>query len=699
MSSISEIYGELVFSDHVMQDRLPKATYQLLAQTINEGKPLQLEIANVVAHAMKEWAIEKGATHFTHWFQPLNGITSEKHDSFINPKANGTTLLSFSGKELIQGEPDASNFPNGGLRATFEARGYTAWDPTSYAFIKGKVLCIPTAFISYTGEALDKKTPLLRSMDAVVREVRRVLAFFGKSPTQVYTTVGPEQEYFLIKEEDYERRLDLVLTGRTLFGAAPCKGQELDEHYFGAIRPNVSRFMQELDIELWKLGIPAKTEHNEVAPAQHELATIYMTTNAAIDANLVTMEMMRILAPHQGLVCLQHEKPFSGINGSGKHNNWSISADGANLLDPGSTPYENLQFLVFLTAVIKAIDEYQGLLRMCAASATNDLRLGAHEAPPTIMSIFLGDQLEAVVHAIIENREYHEANDVKMDLGSQLLPTFTKDNTDRNRTSPFAFTGNKFEFRMPGASVNLSDANMVLNTIIAKALSTFSQAIEEAQAKKDYQGFEKTARDYLKKVLTDHERIIFNGDNYSSQWPKDAAKRGLLNLKSTPDALSQYITPQAIDLFKEFGVLSQVEVESRYEVKLENYYKKLNIEGLTTSRLARRQYLPAIIEFSTMVAQSIETKKGAGARLTSAETDLLDKLNICIDAIYTGTDDLDAEIDKAASIIDPQKAARAYCNKVIPAMDRVRKAVDEAELLVGIEYWPVPTYNEMLFYT
>jgi glutamine synthetase len=693
MPRVNNIYGELVFNDHVMQERLPKATYRLLSQTIKEGKPLDLEIANVVAHAMKEWAIEKGATHYTHWFQPLTGITSEKHDSFINPKADGSTLLSFSGKELIQGEPDASSFPSGGLRATFEARGYTAWDPTSFAFIKDEVLCIPTAFISYTGEALDKKTPLLRSMDAIAREAKRVLRLFGKNPTQVSTTVGPEQEYFLIKEDDYAQRLDLVLTGRTLFGASPCKGQELEEHYFGAIRPNVNRFMQELDTELWKLDIPANTKHNEVAPAQHELAPIFLTTNAAVDGNLLTMELMRKLAPHQGLVCLQHEKPFEGINGSGKHNNWSISADGANLLDPGKTPFENLQFLVFLTAVIKAVDEYQGLLRMSVASAGNDHRLGANEAPPAIISIFLGNELEDVVRAIIDNKKHKASDDVKMELGAAVLPTFIKDNTDRNRTSPFAFTGNKFEFRMPGSEVNLSDANMVLNTIVAKTLADFADALE------DKEDFEKTARDYMKQVLTNHQRIIFNGDNYGDEWPKDAAERGLLNLKTTPDALPQYVTPQSIELFEKFKVLSQIEVESRYEVKLEHYSKKMNIEGLTTARLARRHYLPAIIEFSTTVANSIGAKEDAGVKAPRAEKDLLEKLNVCIDAIYEGAAVLENEIDHAATIADSLENAQAFCSKVLPAMQNVRAAVDTAELLVGNEYWPVPTYNEMLFYT
>lgn len=693
MSKINEIYGESVFNDHVMQERLPKATYKLLSKTIKEGKPLDLEIANVVAHAMKEWAIEKGATHYTHWFQPLTGITSEKHDSFINPQQDGSTLLSFSGKELIQGEPDASSFPSGGLRATFEARGYTAWDPTSYAFLKDDVLCIPTAFVSYTGEALDKKTPLLRSMDAISREAKRVLRLFGKEPTVVSTTVGPEQEYFLIKEEDYAQRLDLILTGRTLFGASPCKGQELEEHYFGAIRPNVNRFMKELDAELWKLDIPSNTKHNEVAPAQHELAPIFLTTNAAIDGNLLTMELMRKLAPHEGLVCLQHEKPFEGINGSGKHNNWSISSDGVNLLEPGKTPFDNLQFLVFLTAVIKAVDEYQGLLRMSVASAGNDHRLGANEAPPAIISIFLGDELEAVVRALIENKKHTSHADVTMDLGTDVLPSFIKDNTDRNRTSPFAFTGNKFEFRMPGSEVNLSDANMVLNTIVAKTLADFSETVEGAE------DLEIAARAYMQQVLTDHQRIIFNGDGYDERWAIEAEKRGLLNLKTTPAALPQYVTKEAIEVFGKFGVLSEIEVESRYEVKLEHYSKKINIEGLTTARLARCVYLPAIIEFSTTIAGSINTKIGAGVKVCKAELAILEALNERIDTIYEGAAALEEAIAAAGAIEDSLKNAEAFCADVIPAMEAVRTAVDEAELLVGDDYWPVPTYNQMLFYT
>ncbi|MDR3307370.1 MAG: glutamine synthetase III [Coriobacteriales bacterium] len=694
MATISETYGSLVFNDHVMQERLPSATYKMLAQTVKEGEPLNLAVANVVAHAMKEWAIELGATHYTHWFQPLTGITSEKHDSFLNPQADGRALMSFSGKELIQGEPDASSFPSGGVRSTFEARGYTAWDPTSYAFIKDNVLCIPTAFVSYTGEALDKKTPLLRSMDAISREAKRVLALFGKDIAQVSTTVGPEQEYFLIKEEDYADRLDLILTGRTLFGANPCKGQELEEHYFGAIRPTVNRFMEELDTELWKLGIPANTKHNEVAPSQHELAPIFLTTNAAIDANLLTMELMRKLASHHGLVCLQHEKPFEGINGNGKHNNWSISADGANLLEPGSTPFENLQFLVFLTAIIKAVDEYQGLLRMSVASAGNDHRLGANEAPPAIISIFLGDELEAVVRAIINAEAYSSTGAQTMDLGVPTLPTFIKDNTDRNRTSPFAFTGNKFEFRMPGAEINLSDANTILNTIVAKTLSDFADALTGAA------DFAKAAKEYMKQVLTDHQRIVFNGNNYSEEWPVEAQKRGLLNLKSTPEALSQYIAPESIAVFEKYAVLSKVEIESRYEVKLEHYSKKINIEGLTTARMARARFLPAIIEYSTTIAASISSKKDVSEALdTSAEEALLGKLTDGINAIASGVEALEAALVAAEQVEGSKGNAFAYLEKVIPAMNAVRTAVDSMELLVGHDYWPVPTYNHMLFYT
>ena len=556
MAKVSDIYGSMVFNEHTMQERLPSATYKSLLRTIKEGEPLDIEVANVVAHAMKEWAIEKGATHYTHWFQPLSGITSEKHDSFLDPCGDGRAIMSFSGKELIQGEPDASSFPSGGLRATFEARGYTAWDPTSYAFIKDEVLCIPTAFCSYTGEALDKKTPLLRSMDVVEEQANRVLALFGEPHQRVVPTVGSEQEYFLISEKDYAKRQDLVMCGRTLFGYAPCKGQELEEHYFGAIRPTVNEFMKELDDELWALGVSAKTKHNEVAPAQHELAPIFTNANRAIDENLLTMEKMRLLASHHGLVCLQHEKPFEGINGSGKHNNWSLSAGKTNLLEPGESPMDNLRFLVFLTGVIQAVDDYQELLRMSVASAGNDHRLGADEAPPAIVSIFLGDELGAIVDALVDEHEYTSAEKVAMDLGVAVLPNFLKDNTDRNRTSPFAFTGNKFEFRMPGSAVNLSDCNMVLNTAMAKSLKDFADAMEGLAGEE----FEAAAIAYIKETLKKHQRIIFNGNGYSDEWPVEAERRGLANHRTTADALPCFVAPKSIALFEEFGVLTEPEV-------------------------------------------------------------------------------------------------------------------------------------------
>ncbi|MCL2807355.1 MAG: glutamine synthetase III [Coriobacteriia bacterium] len=691
--SVCDYYGSMVFDEQVMKEMLPQAIYEELVKTIKENSPLNIEVANAVADAMKEWALEHGATHFTHWFQPLTGLTSEKHDSFLAPQPDDTANLSFSGKELIHGEPDASSFPSGGLRATFEARGYTAWDPTSYAFIKDNVLCIPTAFVSYTGEALDKKTPLLRSMDAIGHEVRRVLALFGKEPTNVSITMGPEQEYFLIKEEDYEQRLDLLLTGRTLFGASPCKGQELEDHYFGAIRPTVNRFMQDLDEELWKLGIPANTKHNEVAPSQHELATIYRPANAAVDANLLTMELMRKLASRHGLVCLQHEKPFEGVNGSGKHNNWSISVDGANLFDPGSTPEENLQFLLFLTAIIKAVDEYQGLLRMSVATAGNDLRLGADEAPPAIVSIFLGDELEALVRSIIETTPYTTDGEKTMDLGSQVLPRLIIDNTDRNRTSPFAFTGNKFEFRMPGSQINLSDANMVLNTIVASALSNCADALEGSK------DVELDAKAYMRQVLSSHQRIIFNGDNYGEDWTAEAARRGLLNLVSTPEALPQYIKPESIELFERLNVLSKAEVESRYEVKLENYSKKINIEAQVSTRMVRARYIPALIEFSTVVASGINTKRQALESLDlSQETALLTQLNEGLNDLIIKVEALDQALIKAQFIQGAQEKAEAYLAQVIPAMNALRSVVDEMEIIVGHDYWPVPSYNHMLFY-
>ena len=695
MSHVSEIYGSMVFNEHTMQERLPSATYKQLMRTIKDGEPLNLEVANVVAHAMKEWAIEKGATHYTHWFQPLTGITSEKHDAFLDPTPDGRAIQSFSGKELIQGEPDASSFPSGGLRATFEARGYTAWDPTSYAFVKDEVLCIPTAFCSYTGEALDKKTPLLRSMVAIDEQANRVLKLFGEGHQKVVTTVGAEQEYFLISEKDYAKRLDLVLTGRTLFGYPPCKGQELEEHYFGAIRPTVNEFMKELDDELWKLGVSAKTKHNEVAPAQHELAPIFSNSNRAIDENLLTMEKMKLLASHHGLVCLQHEKPFEGINGSGKHNNWAISAGKKNLLDPGDNPMENLRFLVFLTGVIQAVDDYQELLRMSVASAGNDHRLGANEAPPAIVSIFLGDELGAIVDALISDKEYTSAERVAMDLGVAVLPNFLKDNTDRNRTSPFAFTGNKFEFRMPGSAVNLSDANTILNTAMAKSLKEFADAMEG----KSGDEFEAAAIAYIKDDLRKHQRIIFNGNGYSDEWPVEAERRGLANHPTTADALPCFIDQKSIDLFGEFNVLSEVEVRSRYEVKLEKYNKLLNIEARTMKRMVRRFFLPAINSFAADVAKDINQVKAA---LPSADQSFQErKLQTVVDGTKRVEEALDA-LNTAhlanVEIADQQERANDNAHHVIPLMDELRAAIDAMEIVVDDNHWPVPTYNEILFY-
>ena len=695
MSHVSEIYGSMVFNEHTMQERLPSATYKQLMRTIKDGEPLNLEVANVVAHAMKEWAIEKGATHYTHWFQPLTGITSEKHDAFLDPTPDGRAIQSFSGKELIQGEPDASSFPSGGLRATFEARGYTAWDPTSYAFVKDEVLCIPTAFCSYTGEALDKKTPLLRSMVAIDEQANRVLKLFGEGHQKVVTTVGAEQEYFLISEKDYAKRLDLVLTGRTLFGYPPCKGQELEEHYFGAIRPTVNEFMKELDDELWKLGVSAKTKHNEVAPAQHELAPIFSNSNRAIDENLLTMEKMKLLASHHGLVCLQHEKPFEGINGSGKHNNWAISAGKKNLLDPGENPMENLRFLVFLTGVIQAVDDYQELLRMSVASAGNDHRLGANEAPPAIVSIFLGDELGAIVDALISDKEYTSAERVAMDLGVSVLPNFLKDNTDRNRTSPFAFTGNKFEFRMPGSAVNLSDANTILNTAMAKSLKEFADAMEG----KSGDEFEAAAIAYIKDDLSKHQRIIFNGNGYSDEWPVEAERRGLANHPTTADALPCFIDQKSIDLFGEFNVLSEVEVRSRYEVKLEKYNKLLNIEARTMKRMVRRFFLPAINSFAADVAKDIAQVKAA---LPSADQTFQErKLQTVVDGAKRVEEALDA-LNSAhlanVEIADQQERANDNAHHVLPLMDELRAAIDAMEIVVDDNHWPVPTYNEILFY-
>ena len=696
MTNVPEIYGSLVFNESTMRERLPKATYKQLMGTIKEGAPLEPEVANVVAHAMKEWAIEKGATHYTHWFQPLSGITSEKHDAFVDPTSDGHAIMTFSGKELIQGEPDASSFPSGGLRATFEARGYTAWDPTSYAFIKDDVLCIPTAFCSYTGEALDKKTPLLRSMKAIETQARRVLELFGEEDAgRVVTNVGAEQEYFLISEKDYERRMDLMLTGRTLFGYSPCKGQELEEHYFGAIRPTVSAYMKELDDELWKLGVPAKTKHNEVAPAQHELAPIYSEANRGIDENLLTMEKMRLLASRYGLVCLQHEKPFEGVNGSGKHNNWSISAGSKNLLDPGEHPMDNLRFLVFLAGVVQAVDDYQELLRMTVASAGNDHRLGANEAPPAIVSMFLGDELGAVVDALIDDRDYSEAERLSMDLGVSVLPNFQKDNTDRNRTSPFAFTGNKFEFRMPGSSVNLSDANMVLNTAMAKSLKDFADALEGTTG----DAFVEAAWDYVKQTLRDHERIIFNGNGYSAEWEEEAARRGLANHKTTADALPCFVAPKSIELFEEFGVLSESEVRSRYEVKLEKYNKLINIEARVMRRMMRRLYLPAISAYAAKVADHITSVKTAMPTAnTSAQEAQLARIMDGLNDAQEKFDALAAKHKEIVKIDDAQAAANANAHELLPLMESLRETVDNLEILVPDTDWPVPSYNEILFY-
>lgn len=692
-TNVSEIYGAMVFDERVMKERLPKPTFKELMRTINDGEPLNLDVANIVAHAMKEWAIENGATHFTHWFQPLSGVTSEKHDSFINPQSDGNVIMTFSGKELIQGEPDASSFPNGGLRATFEARGYTAWDPTSHAFIKDEVLCIPTAFCSYTGEALDKKTPLLRSMGAIEEQAKRVLALFDEHPHRVTTTVGAEQEFFLIPKEEYERREDLVLTGRTLFGHSPCKGQELEEHYFGAIRPTVNNFLKALDDELWKLGIPVRTKHNEVAPAQHEIAPIFTNANQAIDQNLLTMEKMTMLASRFGLVCLLHEKPFDGVNGSGKHNNWSISADEKNLLDPGDNPTDNLRFLIFLASIIEAVDDYQELLRMSVATAGNDHRLGANEAPPAIISIFLGDELGAIVDAIIKSEEYIGQSKTKIDLGVQSLPRFAKDNTDRNRTSPFAFTGNKFEFRMPGSHNNLADCNMILNTAVAKSLKKCADKLEGAADPRA------AAAVYIKETLTDHQRIIFNGNGYSEEWPIEAQRRGLANNHTTADALPAYIADKSIELFGEMGVLTESEIISRYECKLERYCKLINIEARVMRRMTRRTFLPAINDYASEIAESLKRyREMAPESKTTAQETILANLLDSIEKIYTLVEELDAAGKKAQETENLQERANYYAHSVIPIMDQLREVVDYTETITDRSHWPVPSYNNMLFY-
>lgn len=690
---VSEEYGSLVFTDADMQQRLPKPTYKELRRVIDEGKDIDLDIANEVAHAMKEWALEKGATHFTHWFQPLTGITSEKHDSFINPKSDGTVLMAFSGKELVQGEPDASSFPNGGLRATFEARGYTVWDPMSPAFIKDEVLCIPTAFISYTGEALDKKTPLLRSEVALEEQTKRVLVLFGKEPRRVVTTCGPEQEYFLIQEDDYKARPDLILCGRTLFGCEPAKGQELEEHYFGAIRPSVNAFMKEVDDELWKLGIPVRTKHNEVAPCQHELAPIFEQGPLAIDDNLLTMEKLKLLATHYGLACLEHEKPFEYVNGSGKHDNWSLSADGENLLEPGDDPEDNLQFLVFLAFLVAAVDDHADLLRASVASAGNDHRLGANEAPPAIISVFLGDALTPVVEALIK-KEHAESHDrERVDLGVPALPDILRDNTDRNRTSPFAFTGNKFEFRMCGSQQNLSDPNIILNTAVAEQCDRFCSYVETHG---DLE-FMAAALQFVRHTFRDHQRILFDGNGYSQAWEQEAEGRGLLNNKTTPDALPCMVDPKNIAFLERYGVLTETETRARYVAQAEQYAKLINIEANTMVYMVRHMYLPALFDYSGDIATSVATKAEIGIE-SRAEREVVTTLTGGINEIYSAVAALDEDNRHAQSIEDCREQDDYYRDSVIPKMVTLRAAVDAMEMICGTDYWPVPSYNKMLFY-
>ena len=690
---VSAEYGSLVFSDLDMRQRLPKPTYNELSRVIKDNKPIDLDIANEVAHAMKEWALEKGATHFTHWFQPLNGITSEKHDSFITPLDDGSVLMAFSGKELVQGEPDASSFPSGGLRATFEARGYTVWDPTSPAFIKDEVLCIPTAFISYTGEALDKKTPLLRSEVALEREAKRMLALFGHDVHRVITTVGLEQEYFLIREEDFEARADLRLCGRTLFGAAPAKGQELEEHYFGAIRPSVNAFMKELDDELWKLAIPAKTKHNEVAPCQHELAPVFEQGTLAVDDNLLTMEKLKLLATNYGLACLEHEKPFEYVNGSGKHDNWSVSADGRNLLEPGPHPEDNLQFLVVLACLVAAVDEHADLLRASVASAGNDHRLGANEAPPAVISVFLGDALTPVVEALIrkEHAEAHESE--LMDLGVPSLPDIFRDNTDRNRTSPFAFTGNKFEFRACGSQQNPADPNVVLNTAVAEQFDRFCTYVADRSG----EDFTVVAMRFVRHTFRDHQRIIFDGNGYSDEWEEEAERRGLPNLRTAPDALPSMLEQRNIELFERYNVLSAAEIRARYVAKAEQYAKLINIEANVMVHMARTLYAPAVSRYAGDLATSVAAKAEIGVVSTS-EVDLVRSLTKGIDETFRLAEELEQKNCRARAIEDVAERDCAYRDEILPLMADLRRVVDAMEGICPSSSWPVPTYNDMLFY-
>ena len=693
--NVPDIFASMVFNDDVMRERLPKDVYKSLRKTIDNGKDLDITVANAVANAMKDWAIEKGATHYTHWFQPMTGITAEKHDSFISPTADGRIIMEFSGKELIKGEPDASSFPSGGLRATFEARGYTAWDPTSYAFIKDHSLFIPTAFCSYGGEVLDKKTPLLRSMEALSAQAVRILRLFGDSTTKrVITTVGPEQEYFLVDKKLYDERPDLIYTGRTLFGARAPKGQELEDHYFGAIKPRIAAFMQELDEELWKLGVLAKTKHNEVAPAQHELAPIFSTTNVATDHNQLTKETMKNVALRHGLVCLLHEKPFAGVNGSGKHNNWSISTDtGKNLLEPGKLPQENAQFLLFLAAVIKGVDEYQDLLRISVASAGNDHRLGANEAPPAIISIFLGDELTAILHAIETGTVYGGTLRVNMEIGVNVLPSFTKDTTDRNRTSPFAFTGNKFEFRSLGSQLNIACPNIMLNTIIADELEQFA---DELEGKEDFNG---ALNALIKRVIKEHKRIIFNGDGYADAWKAEAAKRGLTNLPTTVDALPHYTDEKNVKLFTKHKIYTEVEMQSRQDIILETYAKTINIEALTASDMVKRDILPAVSSYVAELASGVATKKAISDDIPcEAELDIIKRLSGLQDCAYKKLAALDNAIIGVKEVgEDPIEVATYYKDSVITAMTELRAVVDEMETLVSSDYWPYPSYGDLMF--
>ena len=695
MSNVPETFGNLVFNDRVMQERLPKETYKALKKTMENGKSLDKSIANVVANAMKDWAVEKGCTHYTHWFQPMTGITAEKHDSFISPQSDGTVIMEFSGKELVKGEPDASSFPSGGLRATFEARGYTAWDPTAYAFIKDNTLCIPTVFYSYGGEALDKKTPLLRSMEALNKQAMRILKLFGNEDvTRVITTVGPEQEYFLVDKTLHDQREDLLLTGRTLFGAKPPKGQEMEDHYFGAIKPRIQGFMHDLNDELWKLGILAKTEHNEVAPAQHELAPIFTNTNTATDHNQLTMEIMKKVALKHGLCCLLHEKPFAGVNGSGKHNNWSLSTNtGVNLLEPGESPQENAQFLLFLTAVIKAVDDYQDLLRVSVATAGNDHRLGANEAPPAIISMFLGDELSGILESIETGTSYCQKTKEEMKVGVHVLPRFPKDTTDRNRTSPFAFTGNKFEFRMPGSALSISGPNIVLNTIVAETLSQFADELEGSS------DFTADLNTLIKKAIKEHKRIIFNGNGYDSSWVEEAEKRGLLNLKSTPDALPYFITQKNIDLFTKHKIFTAAEMHSRYEILLDNYCKALNIEALTMIDMAKKQILPAVFSYLKDLSGTATQKKAISADIPcEPEESLIRKISSLAACFYKKTEALESALLDAKNFEgDLQKEADHYKGDVFTAMQEMRLSADELETLLGKSYWPFPSYSDLLF--